>query len=107
MAPFAVSQGINFAAIKPLALGGILYIILFPSVCSFVFWNLSVKAIGTSKCGVFLNLIPVFTAIISVILGERITLAQVLGGLSVFIGVYLTTGMLDRLLIKQEKVTEN
>ncbi|WP_312520247.1 DMT family transporter [Anaerospora sp.] len=107
MAPFAVSQGINFAAIKPLALGGILYIILFPSVCSFVFWNLSVKAIGASKCGVFLNLIPVFTAIISVILGERITLAQVLGGLSVFIGVYLTTGMLDRLLIKQEKVTEN
>lgn len=107
MAPFAVSQGINFAAIKPLALGGILYIILFPSVCSFVFWNLSVKAIGTSKCGVFLNLIPVFTAIISVILGERITLAQVLGGLSVFIGVYLTTGMLDRLLIKQEKVTES
>jgi drug/metabolite transporter (DMT)-like permease len=107
MAPFAISQGINFAAIKPLALGGILYIILFPSVCSFVFWNLSVKAIGASKCGVFLNLIPVFTAIISVILGERITLAQVLGGLSVFIGVYLTTGMLDRLLIKEEKVTEN
>lgn len=107
MIPFAISQGINFAAIKPLALGGIIYIILFPSVCSFVFWNLSVKAIGASKCGIFLNLIPVFTALISVILGERITLAQVLGGLSVFLGVYLTTGMLDRLLTKQEKLIEN
>lgn len=51
MAPFAILQGINFAAIKPLALGGLIYIILFPSVCSFVFWNLSVKAIGASKCG--------------------------------------------------------
>lgn len=40
-------------------------------------------------------------------LGERISLAQVLGGLSVFLGVYLTTGMLDRLLTKQEKMTEN
>jgi len=96
MAPFAIFQGINFAAIKPLALGGIVYIILFPSVCSFVFWNLSVKAIGASKCGIFLNLIPVFTAIICVILGEEITIAQLLGGLLVFLGVYLTTGMLEK-----------
>lgn len=103
MAPFAASQGINLAAIKPLALGGIIYIILFPSVCSFVFWNLSVKAIGASKCGVFLNLIPVFTAIISVILGEKITLAQLLGGLAVFLGVYLTTGMLDKWFARTEK----
>lgn len=103
MMPFAASQGINLAAIKPLTLGGIIYIMLFPSVCSFVFWNLSVKAIGASKCGVFLNLIPVFTAIISVILGEKITLAQLLGGLAVFLGVYLTTGMLDKWFARIDK----
>lgn len=103
MMPFAISQGINFAAIKPLALGGIIYIILFPSVCSFVFWNLSVKAIGASKCGVFLNLVPVFTAIISVMLGENITLAQLFGGLAVFLGVYLTTGSLDKWFARTDK----
>lgn len=103
MMPFAASQGINFAAIKPLALGGIIYIILFPSVCSFVFWNLSVKAVGASKCGVFLNLVPVFTAIISVMLGENITLAQLFGGLAVFLGVYLTTGLLDKWFARTDK----
>ncbi|MFY0544575.1 DMT family transporter [Brevibacillus sp. H7] len=96
MAPFALAQGIDMANIGPLAVTGIIYMVIFPSVCSFVFWNLSVRAIGASKAGVFLNLIPVFTAMISMILGEKITGAQVWGGLLVFLGVYLTSGMLDR-----------
>ena len=53
-------------------------------------------AIGASQAGVFLNLIPVFTAVISVMLGEKITGSQVWGGMLVFAGVYLTTGMLDQ-----------
>jgi len=98
MAPFAYSQGINTGEIGPLAITGILYMVLFPSVGSFVFWNLAVQRIGVSKAGVFLNLIPVFTAIISGILGERVTGAQGIGGLLVFCGVYLTTGMLEQSL---------
>ncbi|KJR44177.1 Permease of the drug/metabolite transporter (DMT) superfamily [Desulfosporosinus sp. I2] len=41
------------------------YIAIFPSVFSFIFWNMSIRAIGISQAGIFLNLIPVFTAIIS------------------------------------------
>ncbi|BBB90104.1 MAG TPA: DMT family transporter [Methylomusa anaerophila] len=96
MAPFAAAQGIDTGKIGPLAVTGIFYMVIFPSVGSFVFWNISVRAVGASKVGVFLNLIPVFTAIISGLLGETITGAQVLGGLLVFCGVYLTTGMLER-----------
>lgn len=95
MAPFAINEGINIAKISPVAVTGIIYMIIFPSVCSFVFWNMSVREIGASRAGIFLNFIPVFTAIISCILGEKITAAQVCGGLLVFIGVYLTTGMLE------------
>ncbi|SES97550.1 Threonine/homoserine efflux transporter RhtA [Natronincola peptidivorans] len=95
MAPFAIVQGINYTELSPLALQGIAYMIIFPSVGSFVFWNIGVRQISASKAGVFLNLMPVFTAIISWSLGERITLAQISGGILVFIGVYLTTGMLD------------
>ena len=98
MAPFAIVQGIDMTRIGPLAVTGILYLAIFPSVFSFVFWNMSVRAIGISQAGIFLNLIPVFTAIISGILGERITGTQVVGGSLVFMGVYLTTGMLDRKL---------
>jgi drug/metabolite transporter (DMT)-like permease len=96
MAPFAFAQSIDTAQIGPLSITGILYMVIFPSIGSFIFWNVSVKAIGASKAGVFLNLIPVFTAIISSILGEKITGAQSIGGLLVFCGVYLTTGLLEQ-----------
>ena len=98
MAPFAWAQGITIGEIGSFAITGILYMVLFPSVGSFVFWNLSVQRIGVSKAGVFLNLIPVFTASISGILGERITGAQIIGGMLVFCGVYLTTGILEQSL---------
>jgi drug/metabolite transporter (DMT)-like permease len=96
MAPFAMHQGIDIGKLSPLTISGILYITIFPSICSFIFWNISVREIGASKAGIFLNLIPVFTAIISWILGEKITLPQILGGLLVFIGVCFTTGMIDK-----------
>lgn len=100
MAPFAIAQGIDIGKIGPLTMAGILYIIIFPSVGSFIFWNMSVREIGAGRAGIFLNLIPVFTAVISWILGEQITTAQISGGLLVFLGVYLTTGMLDRRLAR-------
>ncbi|MBD8067853.1 DMT family transporter [Bacillus sp. PS06] len=73
------------------ALIGIIYMGVFPSVGSFIFWNVSLRHIDASKAGVYLNLITVFTAIISLLLGKSITLIQVLGGILVFTGVYLTT----------------
>ena len=103
MAPFALAQGINIQEMSPLALTGILYMIIFPSVASFIFWNVSVRQIGASQAGIFLNLIPVFTALISWSLGQKISAFQILGGIFVFSGVYLTTGMLDQVLLRRGK----
>lgn len=74
----------------------VIYIILFPSVGSFIFWNTSVREIGAATAGVFLNLIPVFTSLISWFLGETITLIQISGGIMVFAGVYMTSGLLEK-----------
>ncbi|AOT70736.1 DMT family transporter [Geosporobacter ferrireducens] len=104
MAPFAIVQGIDMGNISSLAIIGILYMIIFPSVGSFVFWNMSVREIGATQAGIFLNLIPVFTALISWILGEPVTASQFGGGLLVFIGVYLTTGMLERRLAAKREL---
>ncbi len=98
LAPFALYQGISFDHVSGLALVGVLYIILFPSVGSFIFWNLGVREIGAGKAGIFLNLIPVFTALISLALGEPVTFVQITGGVLVFLGVYATTGMLEKRL---------
>jgi len=101
MAPFALSQGLNLAHLSTVAVTGVAYISIFPSVCSFIFWNIGVKEIGASKAGIFMNLNPVFTAIISWMLGQRITNVQILGGLLVFTGVYITTGLLEKTFLNK------
>ncbi|MDT3425769.1 drug/metabolite transporter (DMT)-like permease [Paenibacillus forsythiae] len=87
--PFFLASGIQLP-LSPKATMGILYIGIFPSVGSFIFWNASIREIGASRAGIYLNLITVFTAILSMLLGNPVTLAQVLGGLLVFAGVYIT-----------------
>lgn len=101
MLPFAAAQGIDLAAMDPIAITGFFYIVLFPSIFSFVFWNISVRELGANKAGITLNLIPVFTAIISVILGESISAAQIWGGLLVFTGVTLASGVTDMMREKK------
>jgi drug/metabolite transporter (DMT)-like permease len=76
---------------------------LFPSVCSFVFWNMAVKKVGPGHAGVYLNLITVFTAIITLILGEKILVSQIIGGTLVLIGVYFAT----KISKPKEKVIKN
>lgn len=89
--PFAMTSGVNYLNMSTLALTAVVYIILFPSLLSFVFWNIGVREIGAGKTGIFLNLNPVFTAFISRAMGKDITWVQVIGGLLVFTGVYITT----------------
>lgn len=104
MLPFALVEGIDVTRISALTVTGILYMVIFASACAFVFWNISVQKLGASQAGVFLNLIPVFTAIISAFMGESVTGAQVVGGVLVFSGVYLTTGMLDQKVAVPEEI---
>ncbi|PMC36037.1 EamA family transporter [Bacillus sp. UMB0899] len=92
MLPMVVVSGSNFNFhLSQHAVMGIVYMGIFPSVGSFIFWNISLRQIDASKAGVYLNLITVFTAIFSLLLGNSISFVQVIGGILVFIGVYLTS----------------
>ena len=69
----------------------ICYIGLFASVFAFFLWTRGVSEIGASRAGIFIHLIPVFTAILSiVVLGEAFYLFHGFGIGLVFTGVYLT-----------------
>lgn len=73
-------------------LSALLYIGIFPSICSFLLWNRAVTMIGPSKASISLNLIPVFGAVAAFFfLGEVITIPQIMGGCLVFIGVFITS----------------
>ena len=88
--PFAMLSGFP-PALTNGTWGGILYIALFPSVGSFLLWNMAVLKIQANQAGVYLNLLPVFTAMLSMLTGNTVTFVQIVGGFLVFAGVYLTT----------------
>ncbi|MEQ8696010.1 MAG: DMT family transporter [Bauldia litoralis] len=56
----------------PAAFGVILYVILFPSILSYFFFNRGVELIGANRAGQFFHLIPVFGSVSAILfLGER------------------------------------
>ncbi|WP_134704721.1 DMT family transporter [Ammoniphilus sp. YIM 78166] len=71
---------------------GIIYLAISASVLAFLWWNYGMNALGTHTASMYLYLVPVITALVStIVLREWITLSQVIGGLFVAYGVYLTT----------------
>lgn len=91
--PFLFLQPLPLVELSGKGWIGIIYICLFPSVFSFLFWNMSVKKVGPSYAGIYLNLIAVFTAMITFLLGGNISAPQLIGGAFVLIGVYLATNV--------------
>ena len=68
--------------------GALAYITLAGTVLSFFWWNLALHRVGAGKTAVFTNLVPVFGVILSwLILGERLTVIQLVGGLLAVGGV--------------------
>ncbi|MEH7113223.1 DMT family transporter [Neobacillus niacini] len=91
---FVVDRGIS--NVSPLSIIGLIYMVIFSSVLSTVLWNISVRGIGVNKSGISMNLTPFFTVLLTIVLGEEIIKEQIIGGIFVLFGVYLTSGLLDQ-----------
>jgi drug/metabolite transporter (DMT)-like permease len=67
----------------------ILQLALLGTVVGFVWWYQGVQQIGTARAAAFVNLVPLFGALLAaLILGERLAAAQFWGGFLVVVGVY-------------------
>ena len=65
---------------------------LFATIGAFLFFNFALSKIPATRTAIFLNCVPVVTAIGAwLILGEWLTLIQIAGGVVVLISVYLTS----------------
>jgi drug/metabolite transporter (DMT)-like permease len=98
LAPFALAMDVRFP--QTAAEGwSLAYIALFPSLGAYLLWNLALKSTSPGTAGNYLNLIVVFTALITVAMGTPLTAVQIVGGLMVIAGVLLT-GMKGRAPLK-------
>ena len=68
----------------------VLYCGIGPALVSYLLWIKAIKIIGANNSGLFLNLIPIFSSLISIIfLKEKLESFHIVGGLLIFIGIYL------------------
>ncbi|TJY66392.1 DMT family transporter [Arthrobacter sp. CAU 1506] len=82
---------------------GLLYLGIFPSVIALLLYNRAVATLGASQASVFLNFVPVLTMLGAyVLLGEAISLMQILGAVAVILGVFFTTRS-RRVLVRNEE----
>jgi drug/metabolite transporter (DMT)-like permease len=89
LAPFALALNVEFPD-TPAEGWSLAYIAIFPSLGAYLFWNLALRSTPPGPAGNYLNLMVVFTAVITLAMGTPLTLVQVFGGLLVVAGVLLT-----------------
>lgn len=93
MTPFYVMttpHGLGFALSTGIA-AGLLYISLFAAVIAYFFWNYGVAQLGPNKAGVYLHLMPLFGALLSILfLGEGLSLYHLLGAVLIGGGIVLS-----------------
>jgi len=69
-----------------------LYLGIFPSILSYIFWNYGVRTAGASIASVFMYLLPVFTSIIAYLfLKESLFSYHFFGGLLIFFGLIMSS----------------
>lgn len=64
---------------------------VFGSVIAYLWWNEGVKKVGAGRAAIFMNLVPVFAALIGVALGQSLSHAQLAGAALVIGGVWLSS----------------
>ena len=90
MAPLAVLEAVQGRAVVWGAptLGAIAYVAVFPSLVAYLLYTRGVDLIGPARAGQFVNLLPLFGAVLSVLLlGEPLHGYHLLGGLFIVGGI--------------------
>ena len=90
--PFALAEFWTGNAIVPDAQGWaiVAYTVLFPSILAQIFYIRGVELIGANRAGLFINLVPIFGTLLSiVILGEDFHLYHALAMIMVLGGIWL------------------
>lgn len=62
----------------------------FGTALAYILWNEGVYQLGAESAGVFLNLVPLSTAIFALFLGEKLFLFHLVSGILIILGILIT-----------------
>ena len=67
------------------------YVVIFPGIAAFFFWIKGISIIGANRAGVFLHLMPIFGAIMAMIIfDEKFMFYHFLGAIFIILGITLS-----------------
>ena len=67
------------------------YVVLLPGLASFILWIKGISMIGANRSGVFLHLMPIFSAIMAMIFfNEKFMFYHILGACFIITGILLS-----------------
>ena len=67
------------------------YVVLFPGLASFFFWIKGISIIGSNRAGIFLHLMPIFSALMAIaIFKEKFMLFHLIGAILIVTGIVLS-----------------
>lgn len=86
--PFVFALGLD--PINPQNVGSVLYAGVFPSIVAPLVWMMAVQYIGPNRTSIFMNVMPVGTALIAFFwLNEAWTVYHTIGGMIILLGIAL------------------
>lgn len=81
----------------------VVYAGIFPSLFAPMLWMLAVQYLGPNRTSIFMNLMPVFTAVIALVaLHEQWTMYHTLGGVMILFGIVLAQKKTAPKLLQQD-----
>ncbi len=93
-APFWLAEhlaGIT-VTVTPGTIAAMGFIALFPSLFAYAAWSRGVERLGSGRAGIFLHLVPLYSALLAgLALGERIELYHLAGFILILTGVWLAS----------------
>jgi drug/metabolite transporter (DMT)-like permease len=67
------------------------YVVIFPGLAAFFFWIKGISIIGANRAGIFLHLMPIFGAVMAMIIfDEKFMFYHFLGAVFILIGIILS-----------------
>ena len=67
------------------------YVVVFPAIAAYYFWQKGIEIIGLNRASMFIQLMPLFSAVMAIIIfNEKFELYHFAGATFIVLGIYLS-----------------